>query len=266
MPEVERRGGFLPLNAYSGLGDGRAVALSGADGSIDWWCVPNMHSPPLFDRLLNPDEGGRFSITPVGPFSVERRYRPESNVHETVFVTATGRARLTESLNSGTAGRLPWAELARRLEGLKGEVEFAVEVVFGDRAGTRSPYLAANANATVFHVGTVLGLLLFSEDVVVDVRTDRRVAGRVTVTAGDRAVLAVVAGRDHGGDRRGADHLPPGADWRGQELRLSLRLDPRRRLHHQGLSPHWGAGGGQGRLQLAGGAGGRARLPRALHP
>ncbi|MFN4040286.1 MAG: glycoside hydrolase family 15 protein [Brevundimonas sp.] len=196
MPAVERRGGFLPLNAYSGLGDGRAVALTGADGSIDWWCVPNMDSPPLFDRLLNPEQGGRFSITPVGPFSVERRYRAESNVHETDFVTPTGRARLTESLNSGTAGRLPWAELARRLEGLEGEVEFAVEVVFGDRAGTRSPYLAANANGTVFHVGAVLGLLLFSEAVVVDVRSDRRIAGRVTVAAGDRAVLAVVAGRD----------------------------------------------------------------------
>ncbi|MDR5773320.1 MULTISPECIES: hypothetical protein [unclassified Caballeronia] len=28
--------GFLPLDAYGALGDGRSVALSGADGSIDW--------------------------------------------------------------------------------------------------------------------------------------------------------------------------------------------------------------------------------------
>ena len=196
MPKTERTGGYLPLDAYSALGDGRAVALSGADGSIDWWCVPNMDSPPLFDRLLSPDAGGRFSITPAEPFEVERAYRDGSNVHETTFITAGGRVRLTESLNSGTAGRLPWAELARRLDGLEGSVAFDVEIVFGDRAGTVSPYLAPNANATVFHAGPVLGLLRFSEAVEVTERNDRRVRGRVTVAAGDRAILAVIAGSD----------------------------------------------------------------------
>jgi hypothetical protein len=48
--------GYLPLEAYAALGDGRSVALTGWDGSIDWWCVPNMDSPPLFDRLLSPGE------------------------------------------------------------------------------------------------------------------------------------------------------------------------------------------------------------------
>jgi hypothetical protein len=33
---------------------------------------------------------------------------------------------LTESLNSNYAGRLPWCELARRVEGIKGEVELRV--------------------------------------------------------------------------------------------------------------------------------------------
>ena len=50
--------GYLALEDYGALGDGRSVALSGADGSIDWWCVPNLDSPPLFDRLLDPEEGG----------------------------------------------------------------------------------------------------------------------------------------------------------------------------------------------------------------
>lgn len=196
MPKTERTGGYLPLDAYSALGDGRAVALSGADGSIDWWCVPNMDSPPLFDRILSPDEGGRFSITPAKAFEVERAYRKGSNVHETVFITAGGRARLTESLNSGTAGRLPWAELARRLEGVEGSVAFDVEIVFGDRAGTISPYLAANANETAFHAGPVLGILRFSDAVEITERDDRRVRGRITVAAGECAVIAVIAGSD----------------------------------------------------------------------
>lgn len=196
MTDLLRRDGFLPLNAYSAIGDGRAVALCGADGSIDWWCVPNMDSPPLFDRLLSPEAGGRFSITPTGRFRVERRYRAGSNVHETIFITDGGRARLTESLNSGTAGRLPWAELARRLEGLEGEVEFAVRIRFGDRADTVSPFLKENANGLLFHVGAVLGLLRFSDTVRVTRRDDREVEATVTVRSGQRAVLAIVAGAD----------------------------------------------------------------------
>ena len=91
-----RTDGFLPLAQYGALGDGRSVALSGADGSIDWWCVPNMDSPPLFDRLLDAEEGGRFVLEPDQAFTVERRYRDASNVLETVFTTANGCARLTE--------------------------------------------------------------------------------------------------------------------------------------------------------------------------
>ena len=54
--------GYLPLDRFRALGDGRAVVLSGADGSIDWWCVPNMDSPALFDRLLDGELGCRLAI------------------------------------------------------------------------------------------------------------------------------------------------------------------------------------------------------------
>lgn len=123
----QRTQGFLPLEHYAAVGDGRSVALVGADGSIDWWCAPEMDSAPLFNRLHD-DKGGRFSLTPTLPFKIERRYRENSNVLETIFITGTGSARVTESLNSGISGRLPWCELARRIEGLTGSVEFQIRI------------------------------------------------------------------------------------------------------------------------------------------
>ncbi|SEN47315.1 Glucoamylase (glucan-1,4-alpha-glucosidase), GH15 family [Sphingomonas gellani] len=191
----ERRDGYLPLEDYGVLGDGRSVVLSGADGSIDWWCVPNLDSPPLFDRLLDTDNGGRFVVAPDAPFTVERRYREDSNVLETLFVTATGRAMLTESLNSGTAGRLPWAELARRIEGVEGEVAFRLEMRPGRRADTASPYQSRIGGHHVFHVDRVLGLFLHGDGVTVE-RDDDGVTGRFTVAAGERRVLAIVAGEE----------------------------------------------------------------------
>ena len=177
--EGVREDGYLRLEDYGALGDGRSVALSGADGSIDWWCVPNLDSQPLFDRLLDPEDGGRFSITPAEPFTVERRYLPGSNVLETLFITDGGRARLTESMNSGTAGRLPWTELARRIDGLDGAVRFAVEMRPGRRASGASPYQSKIGEYPVFHVDRVLGLFLHSDGVVVE-RSDEEI-GRAHV-------------------------------------------------------------------------------------
>lgn len=191
-----RRDGFLPIEAYGVVGDGRTIALSGSDGSIDWWCVPNMDSPPLFDRILDPAEGGFFAVEPVDPFSVERRYRPDSNVLETDFRTAGGVARLTESLNSGSAGRLPWEELARRVEGIEGSVTFRVRFRPGRQADKVNPYLAESGQQRVFHVGNVLGVFLCSAGLVIDKEGDAGLRGHLTVERGDRELLAIVAGQD----------------------------------------------------------------------
>lgn len=171
------------------------MALSGVDGSIDWWCVPNMDSMPLFDRLLEPEEGGYFTIVPRDAFTVSRRYRPGSNVLETDFVTASGRARMTESLNSGHAGRLPWAELARRIEGLEGAVTFNVSMRIGRRGGTVSPYISEIGGRQVFHAGRVLGLFLCTQGVEARI-SDDGVTAELRVVGGQREAVAIVAGED----------------------------------------------------------------------
>jgi GH15 family glucan-1,4-alpha-glucosidase len=192
---VARLNGYLPLEDYAALGEGRSVALSGKDGSIDWWCVPNMDSPPLFDRLLDAEDGGYFLLEPDEAYTVTRTYRTHSNVLETTFRTSGGVAMLTESMNSGTAGRLPWAELARRVDGRSGSVRFKFEMKLGRRGNTANPYHSTIGKHVVFHVETVLGLLLHSDGVKCQWQ-DEGVSGCFAVSAGQRKTFAIVAGRD----------------------------------------------------------------------
>lgn len=194
--QAGRIGGVLPLDRYAALSDGRSVALVGADGSIDWWCVPNLDSTPFFDRILDPLDGGRFSITPADPWTVERRYRPDSNVLEQVFTTRTGTARVTDSLNGGSAGRLPWSELARRVEGLTGVVEFRVESLVGRRMDMATPWREPSPHGDILHLDGVIAALRSDGSMQRLDESDRGVIGRLTTHPGSRELLALLASAD----------------------------------------------------------------------
>jgi len=226
--------GYLPLENYAAIGDGRSVALIGTDGSIDWWCVPNMDSPALFDRILAERTGGCFVVAPIEDFTVERRYRENSNVLETIFTTKRGRARLTESLNSSSGGRLPWCELARRVDGIEGDVEFGLRLVFGTRADTICPFLATNSNATTFNAGSVIGMLRLSPGVELTTEDDLEIAGRFRVRAGEREIVAILAGEDEPLTAESVEAIDDRIDITDAEWRQwteGLRFDGRHRAH-----------------------------------
>ncbi len=192
-----RTDGVLPLDQYAALGDGRSVALVGADGSVDWLCVPGLDDTPCFDRLLAGEAaGGRFAITPSTPYTVERAYRPDSNVLEHVFTTATGRARLTDSLNSGISGRLPWTELGRRVEGLSGSVAFDIVLQQGRRLDQATPWHEPAPEGFVLHIDGIVSAFRHTGDVVRAEEDDGRVTARLVTQPGSRSVLAWLATSD----------------------------------------------------------------------
>lgn len=129
------------LRSYAPIGDGRTVALVGLRGQIDWMPLPGLDDLPVFGRLLDDDAGGCIELEPTIEYSVRRRYRARTNVLETTFTTASGSAKVTDAMVTGIAGRLPWAELARRIEGIDGHVEFAWRVQPGTSLQTASPWI-----------------------------------------------------------------------------------------------------------------------------
>lgn len=117
-----RAAGYLPIEDYAPIGDGRALALVGADGAIDWMCVPDLDSPSVFAALLDQARGGRFEVAPAVPFSASRRYLERTNVLETTFHTEGGQVRLVDALTIDKSETAPWRELVRQLEGVTGTI------------------------------------------------------------------------------------------------------------------------------------------------
>ena len=56
--EDKRPIAFPPIHRHGVIGDRRTGAMVAADGTLNWFCVPNFDSPPLFGALLDPDDGG----------------------------------------------------------------------------------------------------------------------------------------------------------------------------------------------------------------
>lgn len=142
---------YPAIEDYAVIGDCRSAALISRQGSVDWLCLPNFSGRSVFAALLDHRRGGRFAIRPTAPFRVERSYVNNSNVLQTTFITATGKARLTDFMPILSGHEIahylqPQRELLRILDGLEGEVPF--EVIYEPRPGyAREPVKLKNRGA-----------------------------------------------------------------------------------------------------------------------
>jgi GH15 family glucan-1,4-alpha-glucosidase len=110
----------------------------GANGSIDWLCMPRFDSPACFSALLGDASHGRWLIAPAGDIrSTSRRYRGRSLVLETEFTTATGTVRLVDCMPP--RDRNP--DLVRMVEGVRGEVRMQMELIIRFDYGSIVPWV-----------------------------------------------------------------------------------------------------------------------------
>jgi GH15 family glucan-1,4-alpha-glucosidase len=185
--------GYLDLRGYAAVGDGRTVALIGVDGRIDWLPLPDLDSVPVFGALLDAENGGFIELVPIAPYSSARQYINGTNVLATIFTTDSGTARVTDSMNTGLAGRLPWAELARRIEGIDGSVDFTARVVPGTCLNTASPWTRrTRSGETVLRAdGLIMSVRTLNASSVVT--RERDVTATYRTAPGSRHLLALVA-------------------------------------------------------------------------
>ena len=184
--------GYADLRSYAVIGDGRTVGLVAHDGRIDWLPLPDLDATVPFAALLDAEHGGELSLRPEAPFRVERRYLPHTNVLTTTFSTDDGRVRVTDALNSGVAGRLPWSELGRRIEGLEGEVAMIAVARPGTCLNRASPWIQDTVHGVVLRVdGLTMAVRAGGEH---EVSWDAQsITIRYRTRPGSRAVFGLVA-------------------------------------------------------------------------
>ena len=187
-PRAGRVHGYAPLRDYAAIGDGRTVGLVALDGSIDWLPLPELDSPSVFAAILDRERGGRFQLEPEAPYSVARRYLPDTNVLETTFFTDGGAVRVTDALTLPGAGLEPYRELQRRVEGLSGRVplRWRLQPRFGYSAWPVQ--LALRDGIPVATSGSD-ALALRSFDAGEPAITDDEIRGSFQATEGSSALL-----------------------------------------------------------------------------
>ncbi|PZE29375.1 glycoside hydrolase family 15 protein [Curtobacterium sp. MCLR17_055] len=192
----ERTNGYVPLRSYGAIGDGRTVALIALDGRIDWLPIPSMDSPPVFASIVDAEHGGHVALRPVDDQAqVSRAYLPGTNVLVTTWTTPSGTATVTDAMVTGVAGRLPWAEIGRCVQGVDGSVEMEWAVVPGTILNTAEPRRLDTANGTVIGVdGVTIAIVEQGFEPVHD--DGPRFSGRFTTTEGSKSILTIVGTYD----------------------------------------------------------------------
>jgi GH15 family glucan-1,4-alpha-glucosidase len=187
-----RTDGYLPIEGYAAIGDGRALALVGLDGAIDWLCLPELDSPSTFAALLDPGAGGRFVVQPAIPFTPERRYLERTNVLETTFHTDRGTITVTDAFTIDASEPAPWRELVRKIEARSGAVPMNWRFEPRFDYGRHTPDLARVRDGALARHGE-LQVALRTFDAGATQITGGGAFGAFTAEPGTQAILAMIA-------------------------------------------------------------------------
>jgi GH15 family glucan-1,4-alpha-glucosidase len=191
-PISRRIDGYAQIGDYGAIGDGRTVALVARDGAIDWLCLPDLDSPSVFAALLDSKRGGRFALEPESVSRTERRYLPGTNVLETTFATTTGVVRVTDAMTLPATGLSPYREVARRIDGLAGEVpmRWRVEPRFG--YASTATRIERRAGVPIARAGRD-AIAVCSFEAGEATTSEETIAGGFTARAGSTSLLVLSA-------------------------------------------------------------------------
>jgi GH15 family glucan-1,4-alpha-glucosidase len=165
------------IEDYALIGDLQTCALVARDGSIDWMCVPHFDSPACFAALLGTPEHGRWRIAPSAEIrNVQRRYRGDTLILETLFETDDGCVRVIDFMPVRTDA----IDLVRIVEGVSGRVAMRMDFALRFDYGSIVPWVRSIDN----------GLRAVAGPDTVYLRADVEMRGEDYTTVAEFAVAA----------------------------------------------------------------------------
>jgi GH15 family glucan-1,4-alpha-glucosidase len=184
---------YPPISAYAFISDCHSMALVSKNGSIDWCCMPRVDAASIFGRLLDWEKGGYCSIAPRDPEATSfQAYLDDTLVLETTFRTEGGEARLIDcfAMHAGGSTR-PRLQLIRVLEGTRGRVDFAIQVVPRFDYGEVRPWIKRLSARSFTAIGGNDGILIASDATLEPDQHGHQLETVVTVRAEERLRLSV---------------------------------------------------------------------------
>jgi GH15 family glucan-1,4-alpha-glucosidase len=133
------------------IGDLRTAALVTKDGSIDWLCLPAFDSDACFAALVGSAKNGHWTIAPTVPvMEIRRRYRKDTLILETDFVTDSGTVRVVDFM---PPHRGEHSQVCRSVRCIQGRVPMRSEVLPRLAFGRAVPRVQTMDGATRLFAG-----------------------------------------------------------------------------------------------------------------
>ena len=171
-PQSAQRG-YLPLAAYSIIGDCRTAALVGNDASIDWLCLPDFDSHAVLSRIIGAPRGGFLALTEpengTAPIPIHQTYLPDTAILTTEVQLASGRLLITDFMPMH--GIMPMNGhgddpcLVRQIVALEGECQFAVRFKVAPDYGRTQPRMTMNDEGVIAAGGSGVVVLSYADGV-----------------------------------------------------------------------------------------------------
>ncbi|HEY7004486.1 MAG TPA: glycoside hydrolase family 15 protein [Gaiellaceae bacterium] len=148
---------YLPIAEHGIMGDLHTVALSGTDGTIDWYCCPTFDSPSVFASILDKERGGHYRIWPaMEEWTTKQLYFPDTNVLITRFLSPDGVGEIQGFMPiAASTEEIHRHRLIRRVAGVRGEMRFRVEMFPAFNYGRDQHEVVHHEHGVVFRSPTL---------------------------------------------------------------------------------------------------------------
>ncbi len=188
---IEKR--YPPIGDYAFISDCHSVALVSRCGSIDWCCMPRVDAASVFGRILDWQRGGHCQVAPKAEEATAfQTYLEDTLVLCTTFRTEGGEARVIDFFVMRPGGALkPQQQLVRIIEGVRGKVDFLIEVAPRFDYGEVRPWIRHHAARVHSAIGGNDGLLLVADKDLEADTPNHRLLKEVSVREDERFRLSI---------------------------------------------------------------------------